>query len=478
MQSMKRALLKGLTIQAALVIGFGLTLGLWVFAGWYFTDRIATVQRDAEAINARYMRAQELLTTARSEVLFGSLSVRDALLDPDPVATVRTSETVQQKFQLVDVMLRQYVPILDSHSEHERVERLRVEINGLNDHMRQVLERGVLSTSEARELLNSKVIPQRELVLRVSDEVQALNRAAFVRQQSDIAAVYRSTQRGMWAQLGFALAASLAIALLATIYASRLEARLRHQHEREEQHAESLQRLSAKLIAAQEEERRGIARELHDELGQVLSAIKVEIAIARRALEGAPAYDTLTDAETMADSALTTVRDLSRLLHPAMLDDLGLPAAVDSYLRGFGARYGLRVELLIDRMDDRLQPETEVTAYRVIQEALTNVARHAQAQSCRVYLQRLAATVLITIEDDGVGFDAEEATRPELRTGLGLLGIRERASLLHGTLRLESTRGAGTRLTVELPAAPRSRDAEDTDTVVTPRLTATEALHG
>ena len=180
----------------------------------------------------------------------------------------------------------------------------------------------------------------------------------------------------------------------------------------------------------------------------------------------------------MADSALTTVRDLSRLLHPAMLDDLGLPAAVDSYLRGFGARYGLRVELLTDRMDDRLQPETEVTAYRVIQEALTNVARHAQAQSCRVYLQRLAATVLITIEDDGVGFDAEEATRPELRTGLGLLGIRERASLLRGTLRLESTRGAGTRLTVERPAAPRSPDTEDTDTVVTPRLTATEALHG
>ncbi len=475
---MRTGRLGGLTIKAALALGFGLTLGVWVFAGWYFTDRITTVQRDAAAINARYMRAQELLTTVRSEVLFGSLSVRDALLDPDRLATVRTTGIVRDKFQLVDVMLRQYVPILDSQSEHERVERLRIEISGLNDHMRQVLERTVRSTAEARELLNSKVIPQRELVLRVSDEVQALNRTAFVRQQTDTAEVYRSTQRRLWAQLGFALAASLAIALLATIYAGRLEARLRRQHEREEKHADDLQRLSAKLIAAQEEERRGIARELHDDLGQVLSAIKVEIAIARRGLEGAPAYTTLTDAATMADSALTTVRDLSRLLHPAMLDDLGLPAAVDSYLRGFGTRYGLRVELLIDRMDERLQPETEVTAYRVIQEALTNVARHAQAQTCRVYLQRLAATILITIEDDGIGFDSEEATRPELRTGLGLLGIRERASLLRGTMRLESTSGAGTRLTVELPAAPRSPAAEETDTVVTPTLTATEAFHG
>src|SRR5687768_7287163 len=145
---MKGALLKGLTIRAAIVLGFGLTLGLWVFAGWYFTDRITTVQRDAEAINARYMRAQELLTTVRSEVLFGSLSVRDALLDPNPVATLRTTGLVRDKFQLVDAMLRQYVPILDSQSEHERVERLRIEINGLNDHMRQVLERNVRSTAE------------------------------------------------------------------------------------------------------------------------------------------------------------------------------------------------------------------------------------------------------------------------------------------------------------------------------------------
>lgn len=463
---MRRVRVQRLTIKAALVLGFGLTLGLWLFAGSYFTRRVSDIQSDATAINARYMRAQELLTNVRSQVLLGSLSVRDALLDPDPRAMARSRQTVTETFGSVDRLLSQYVPILDSRVESERLDLLKMQIAGLRTHMSDVLDSGAQSRGRAREVLNSKVVPQREVVIRVSDQVQALNRAAFVNQQTDVANLYRSAQRRLWTQLGLALAASLGIALLATIYAGRLEARLRQQREREVRHSDDLQRLSAKLITAQEEERRSIARELHDELGQVLSAIKMEIAVARRTLEstGGPGR-VLEDAESITDTALTTVRDLSHLLHPSLLDDLGLPAAVDWYLRGFGARYGIHVEMLLDRMDDRLQPEIEVTAYRIIQEALTNVAKHAKASTCRVYLQRLQTTVLITIEDDGIGFDAEEARRPDVRRGLGLLGIRERASLVQGTLRLETAPGTGTRLTVELPATTRAvvSDVEDTE---------------
>jgi signal transduction histidine kinase len=475
---MKRVHVQGLTIKAALVLGFGLTLGLWLLAGSYFTRRVADIQRDATNINARYMRAQELLTTVRSQVLLGSLSVRDALLNPDADSTARSRQLVAETFGGVDRSLGQYVPILDSRVERERVERLRAEINGLHDHMLNVLASSAESTDAARELLNRKVVPQRELVIGVSEQVQALNRAAFVNQQTDVAELYRSAQRRLWTQLGLALGASLGIALMATIYASRLEARLREQREREVRNAADLQRLSAKLITAQEEERRGIARELHDELGQALSAIKVEIAVARRSLESAGgSARALEDAESITDTALSTVRDLSHLLHPSLLDDLGLPAAVDWYLRGFGTRYGIRVELLLDRMEERLQSEIEVTAYRVVQEALTNVAKHARASSCRVYLQRLPTTVLITIEDNGVGFDPEYAERPDVRRGLGLLGIRERASLVQGTLRLETAPGTGTRLTVELPAMTRASvpDIDEPDEV---SLGAPEIVNG
>ncbi len=197
----------------------------------------------------------------------------------------------------------------------------------------------------------------------------------------------------------------------------------------------------------------------------MLTAIKVDLAVAQRKIgaSGGAAH-LLDDARSITEGALTTVRDLSHLLHPALLDDLGLPAAVEWYLRGFGRRHDIRAELLHDRMDERLTPEIEASAYRIVQEALTNVAKHARATSCRVYLQRLPNTILITIEDNGAGFDPAEVDRAGGPTGLGLIGIRERASQLRGTVRLESAPGKGTRLTVELPARPRPAAGETTET--------------
>jgi signal transduction histidine kinase len=469
-----------LTIRSALALGFGLTLGIWVFAGYDFTGRVSKIQRDATDINVRYMRAQELLTNVRSEILLGSLSVRDAILDPGAGAMQRSERQIVDTFDEVDRALGEYVPIIDAPTEHERVERLRHELSALRAHMESVLVSQRDSGPEhARALLNSRVVPQRQIVIRVSEEVQSLNRAAFIRQQTEVAEVYSSTQRQLWTRLGAALLASLAVAFWATLHAGRLEQRLRQQRELEVRHSNDLQRLSAKLIDAQEEERRSIARELHDELGQVLSAIKMEIAIAKRGLESAGgAADVLSDAEAIADQALTTVRDLSRLLHPSLLDDLGLPAAVDWYLSAFGTRSGVRVELLLDRMDDRLQPQTEVTAYRIIQEALTNVGRHARATSCRVYLRRLPSTVRVTIEDDGVGFQPDDLGRRGRPRGLGLLGIQERVTLLRGTFRIDSRAGAGTRLTVELPAVTRADVPDVAGDVAgdTPELAHSEAV--
>jgi signal transduction histidine kinase len=246
----------------------------------------------------------------------------------------------------------------------------------------------------------------------------------------------------------------VAIALLATLYAGRLERRLQEQRARDVETARDLQRLSSQLLTAQEEERRTIARELHDEVGQVLTAIKVELAMAQRTVEAAGGSgEALHDARAITDGALHTVRDLSRLLHPSMLDDLGLPATIDWYLKGFGRRHGVRIELLKDGMDERLSPETEAAIYRIVQEALNNVAKHAQATTCRVFLQRLTHSVLVTVEDDGVGFRAEEAAAPGSLRGIGLVSVRERVAQLRGDMRLETAPGKGTRLTVEVPAS-------------------------
>src|SRR4029079_19248629 len=445
--------LPGPTIKAAFFVGFALICATWLFAGYYFTRRMAELQDRAAAISERYMQGQELLTTVRSQVLVGSVYVRDALLDPDRANAGEYRAKLEEAYRTAEDALQQYEPVVNSATERDRIERLR---DGIGEFRTTVLN--VLQTDssrwaiEARALLRQQIMPKREGVLNVTDEVQALNRSGFVQQQNELAAVYRITQRRLWGSFGVAVLVSLGIALLAAVYISRLEARLNRQCVREIENTRDLQRLSTKLITAQEEERRGIARELHDEVGQALTAIKGELAIAQRTIDAAGAPpQTLDDARSISENLLHTVRDLSHLLHPSVLDDLGRAAAGDWYLRGFGKRHGLRVDLIQDRMAQRLQPESEVTAYRIIQEALTNVAKHARARHCRVYLQRLVNTLLVTIEDDGIGFDPGTVARSDGEHRLGLIGIRERVSQLGGHLRLESSRGTVTRLTVELP---------------------------
>lgn len=454
---------EGLTIRAALVLGFSLTLGLWLLAGYQFTKRMSEVQGQAATINARYMRAQDRLSTVRAQVLIASVYVRDALLDPDPTTTQGYRERLAATYDTIETALRQYEPVLNGEVEGARIDRLHHEIEDFHATMVDVLSAdGRASTNEARILLSTKVVPKRETVMRVAEEVQSMNRRAFIEQQAAVTTIYAATQRSNWRLLGLALAGSLGIALLATFYSGRLETRLKRQREKDLQNARDLQQLSARLLSAQEEERRTIARELHDELGQMLTAVKVEIAVAQRNMAtGAPSSARqLDDALAMTDTAIHSVRDLSHLLHPSVLDDLGLATALDSYTRTFGERYGIATEVIQDQATQRLASEIEVAAYRIVQEALNNVVKHAQARSCRVYLQRLAHTILITVEDDGQGFDVREFEGARAGRGLGLLGIRERAAQFGGTALIESAFGSGTRVTVELPARPRTTAAD------------------
>ena len=451
-----------LTTRAVLLLGFGLTFGLWLLSGYLVTARVAQVRSESDAINRRYTRSQDVLSTVRTQALLGAVFVRDALLDPDPAATDTYRRQLEASLGQVDGVLQQYEPIFDPATESAQIAQLRERLDDFRATLFDVLATDSTRwPTDARFLLN-RILPKREGVVRVSEEVQALNRAAFVQQQQATAQVYAASHRRILTQFGFALVASFVIGLFATRHVASLEASLREQQARDAANTHDLQRLSAQLITVQEEERRTIARELHDEVGQALTAIKVELAVAQRRIqtEGSSPL-ALEQARAITESALHTVRDLSRLLHPALLDDLGLPAAVEAYIREFRKRYELAVELLQERMDRRLPQETEVTAYRIIQEALTNVVRHAHARSCRVYLQRLVNTVLITIEDDGVGFDPD-SNPLESRHGLGLLGVRERAGRLRGTVRIESAPGRGTRLTIELPAPDtRSRELAD-----------------
>jgi signal transduction histidine kinase len=478
---MQRHLLDQMSIKTALLLGFGLTLGLWGLTGYQFMQRMAEVQSQAADVSERYMHAQETFAMVRSQVLLGSVYVRDALLDPDSQEVERYREDVEASYGQIDQALQRYVPVLDSGAERERVARLRQELEAFLATAREVLDSDPARWRvEARRLLR-RIVPRREAVFRVSEEVQALNRAAFVQEQNEIAEIYAAAQRRIWEGHGLALAMSFAIAFLATRHAGRLEQKLQRQRRQEAENALDLQRLSAKLVNVQEDERRVIARELHDEIGQALTATKLELAFAQRAIEARGGPDTLLrEAQSMTDTALSTVRDLSQLLHPALLDDLGLAAALDWYIRGYGRRNSVRINLSCEGMDERLASEIETAAYRIVQEALTNVSRHAHATTCSVRLIQRQGTLAIDVEDDGRGFDPENLARSS-PPHLGLIGVRERVTQLRGIMRVESAPGRGTRLIIELPASSAQAVREPVDVAPTSaqiQLDSPQVLHG
>lgn len=461
------------TIRTALLVGFGLTLGLWLFTGYHVTRRITDEQQVAAATNARYIQAQDLLASVRAQVLLASVVVGDALLDADPRAPSNPHD-VMRTFHAIDALLDQYVPVFDAALERGRVARLRHEVDDF-----RMASDAVLASDDARSrfqapILLRRLIPKREAAIRTSEELQALNRAASVDGQRALVQRQVDLQRQVWGIFGVAVFISLLIAWFASRHVTRLERRLTEQRAREARVSADLQRLSARLVRVQEEEHRRIARELHDEVGQALSAVKVELSVAERRLERLHGEQgLLADAQSSAESALRSVRDLTHLLHPPALEDLGLVAALESFVREFRARHGVAMTFVADALEERQHPEIERAVYRIVQEALTNIARHASARAGQVALRRERQLLRVTIEDDGVGFDDADVERPGGRRGLGLLGMRERVSQLHGRIEIHSAPDKGTRIDVELPSVDRPVPFEE---VPDPRVMAALAM--
>jgi signal transduction histidine kinase len=217
-----------------------------------------------------------------------------------------------------------------------------------------------------------------------------------------------------------------------------------------EQRGAELGRASASLLRAEEAERRRIARELHDETGQVLTAIRLELGLLARQVEGnVPAREALDRALSLTGRALETIRATVRGLRPAVLDDLGLVPAVESLAEEFSGRTGIAVDCDV-RPDGDLPSEVEVALYRIFQEALTNVARHAEAKHVRASLRRDEREVVLVVEDDGRGFDPSKAAKAgDARAGLA--GMRERLLGLGGRLDIKSAPGEGVRLEARMP---------------------------
>ena len=246
---------------------------------------------------------------------------------------------------------------------------------------------------------------------------------------------------------------------------------------------ENLRHLSNRVLYIQEEERKRISRELHDEVGQALTAVNVHLAMARKSQEiafGVPpsggasgkdrlkaelqtAQEQIAEAQKLVEQTMQAVHLFARELRPAMLDDLGLGAALRSYIKSFSQRTKLQITFEADAIIEDLSGDEKMTVYRVVQEALTNVARHAEATHVDVTIRATRIAVRLEISDNGKAFSLAQDTEQPTQKRLGLLGMQERVRLVNGTFHIDSREGKGTTIRVDLPLprqAPEKREGD------------------
>ncbi|MCK5010584.1 MAG: sensor histidine kinase, partial [Deltaproteobacteria bacterium] len=219
-------------------------------------------------------------------------------------------------------------------------------------------------------------------------------------------------------------------------------------------HEQDLQMLSSQIIKAQEEERKRISRELHDEASQALIAAKINLDVIKKSLPSSLEDVTarLVETSSILVRTLENLRRLSYDLRPSMLDDLGLIPTLRWYAESYAKRLGIPINFKITALDKRLDLEIETAIYRIVQEALTNIAKYAQAKEVRISLEKKGSRLITKVEDKGKGFTLKTSVSGEnYYQGSGILGMKERIYNLGGTFHIESKQGVGTKLLVEIP---------------------------
>jgi len=289
-------------------------------------------------------------------------------------------------------------------------------------------------------------VPRRDAVLAIAQEIEELNNTNLATQRAEVSRQYAAFADDLRRVLWRSLLLGLVVALASVFRLRVLERRSEEQRIVAEDAEKRTRQLSQRLVAAQEEERKHLSRELHDHVAQVLTALKMELRRLDHGLGADAERRAVGECRRLIDQMFGTVRDLALGLRPSMLDDFGLQAALEWHVRDFTRRYGVEVSLRLDGRFDSLPDAYRTCVYRAVQEAMTNCMRHASAHRVAVSVNADADNLVVAVSDDGAGFDP---ARP--RDGLGLRGIEERVVELGGSMEIDTAKGRGTRLTICLP---------------------------
>jgi signal transduction histidine kinase len=435
-------------------LGLGSLLLLIVVSMLASSRRAQEIYTELDQLNTYHHDLDSKLRRLRSDVNLSGIFVRDYLLD---VERERAPEYRQQltEFRRANMTTLAELRAL-ARGDVDRIVRLQHQLDEYWQAFDPLFDWTVTEKIlRSASFLRREVVPRRDSVLSIAQEIEELNNANLAAQRAEVTRRHDSfhddLHRLMW-QTGLL---GLAVALGAVFRLRVLERRSDEQRALAQEAERQLRQLSQQLVAAQEEERTHLSRELHDHVAQVLTALRMELGrIERITIPGDARVSTaIAESKALVDAMFRTVGDLALGLRPSMLDDCGLQAALEWHVRDFTGRYGVDVELTIDGDLESLPDRHRTCVYRAIQEALTNCVRHAKAKRIEVTVTGYHDRLIASVTDDGVGLDV---VRP--RTGLGLRGIEERVKELQGAMTIGKAKGKGTRLAISLPLSVMTQE--------------------
>ena len=439
--------------RLALVAGFGSILAIMTLAGLDALRVLTDVRQKDDRIRRQFLSQNHVLNDIRSQVYLSGTFVRDYLLEPDAERADKSRRSLEQLRQQMKLALDSYRRQIAA-AQLVHYSALRAELSEYWRVLAPVLEWGPAERQRLGYVfLRDEVYPRRQNMLAIADKIANINEQQLNTGNDQVVSLLGSFQTRLAVTLFAAVAFGLGMATFSIRRIVRLEGRAHIRFQEVAEARSQLKDLSARLVEAQETERRALSRELHDEVGQSLSAVLVELRNLSTGLE-LKSEDHATAQvgaiKNLVEGTIGVVRNMALLLRPSMLDDLGLVPALRWQAREVSKRTSMEVSVAAELTDD-LPDDFKTCIYRVVQEALHNCASHARAKSVRIRVQQEPGQLSLSIQDDGQGFDARQVR------GLGLLGIQERVAQLGGKCIVHSEPGTGAILTVELPMHP---DAE------------------
>lgn len=438
-----------LNTRFALTAGFGGLLFIITLAGGDTLRVLRQIRTNGEQIRQEFFFRNHVLNNIRSDLYLSGTYVRDYLLEPESDRADSYRSTLEKVKTQMDSALESYGRNIEPE-EAKPYAALKIELARYWDVLGPVLQ---LNSHERQQkgyaFLRDEVFPRRMAMLDIANRIAEINEQQLREGNERDAALLSSFQNRLAITVLLTLSFGVVLAAFSTRKILKLEARAHTQYHEVVEARKQLENLSASLVQAQETERRSLARELHDEVGQALSAVLVELRNLSAGHISQSEEQLSRHVETikgLVENTVRTVRNMSLLLRPSMLDDLGLIPALRWQAREVSRRTCMDVTVGTDFVSDNLPDEYKTCIYRVVQEALHNCSRHSYATAVRIQVMQGPELLTLSIRDNGRGFDVQHSK------GLGLLGIEERVAHLGGTCEIHSEPGSGTIIAIELPS--------------------------